>query len=618
MSRKKWAIVLILLMSVLALAGDRVAPGLADTFPSAKLMPQGALLYIQSRDLGSQLKTWTASETHNRYYNSANYKSFLRSRIALKFEERINEFQDTTGIGLDLDRLTTAMGGQSALALYNIGELEFVFTTEMAHGQALTSALYKQANKLEARKFSGETYYVKSTSGSNSGSDHTFCFVALGDRVVLTTSEELMRRVLRNSKEVNSTDQLLPTIVNTATQAEGFTAHDLTLWLDQEQLNKNLYFRNYWIHNNVKEFEKISTAIIDLEIGTDGLRERRWLLEPSVTGQETRGDLANVIKFAPGDTPLVRAAQVGEDSNATGDDIAQVVQHTIFGRTLKPIALPAATGNTVLRPDSPESTEAAQPAKYSYLDSKFDVDIDSEELATSLQKSKDEDAERFLTSLRESLAAAKPLSYALMSEPVLDNVSGFVNFNRAVVIELGMPNQFVAAQWEKNISQELARRFTITGSNNNFSWQSDASGSRSLAQSLIDQGGAYIQQNNMLLIGNNREYLAKILQAIPANSAAKANALKVANYAVVKLKGGKAPFDKLMRRLDGVGQIVPVAATAVSEGEGDEVAEEQATQIKLYSDNISSLIDIAQVVSSVTFQRTVTKGMAKEMVFYRY
>jgi len=93
--------------------------------------------------------------------------------------------------------------------------------------------------------------------------------------------------------------------------------------------------------------------------------------------------------------------------------------------------------------------------------------------------------------------------------------------------------------------------------------------------------------------------------------------LKLTRYAMVRVRGNQLPFDKLMRRLDGTGQVVAVVKPA-NPDEVDELAEDAASSIHLFSENLSSLINVAKDINTVTFEQSVGKGVTKEQVNYKY
>ena len=57
---------------------------------------------------------------------SANYAAFSRSRLFLRLEAAFDEFSTAAGAPPDMALLSDVAGAESALALYDIGKLEFL------------------------------------------------------------------------------------------------------------------------------------------------------------------------------------------------------------------------------------------------------------------------------------------------------------------------------------------------------------------------------------------------------------------------------------------------------------------------------------------------------------
>lgn len=612
--KHKLAFILLLLMSAIAFAGDRVAPPLAESFPLAQSMPKGALVYIQSKDLALQLKTWYVSATHKRYFDSNNYEIFTGSRLFLKFQERIQEFENTTGFSLTEEDFAKAVGGKSALALYNIGDLEFVFATELPQAQLASSVLAQKGDKLQTRKYSGVTYYLKTTK-SDVGETKTFAVALVGSRAIVATNEALMQRALKNTTDAKSEDQLVTTLVDTANQAENFIARDVTLWLDQTALNKNRYFRNYWIHNNLEALNGFSKVLIDLELSNDKFLERRWLFNSEITSLDKETNLGQLLQYIPSTAQFVNVRQTSEDYK----NVNEALEAVILGpkREVAPLEVGYNPASSELSFDYNNADVANNPyRRYLSLDQRFDQDIDSQELKASVIKASDS---KFFANLSSVLSIAQPVKFAVVAEPSVDSVNSFVGFNRAVIVDLAQGDKLSSSALEKVISDELKQRFVVEGSPINFNWQTGADNSRSLSRVLIEHGGAYLIQKNILIIANSAEYLSKLLSSASTNNETKqlVNNPRLTQFAFVKINNSKAPFDKLMRRLDGLSlssESPKVASNPNAEGEETETSSNNL----LFSQNISSLIGVAKDINYASLEQTTGKGVIREQINYKF
>ena len=147
---KKTRIILLILVAVVAAShrsdGQQARPA-AEQLRLAGMMPRGAMVYVQARDLAALMKAWLASSIHEKFYKSASFNAFSKSRIYLKFQDRKNDFESALGFGLDESRLAELAGGMSAISVYDIGNLELVFVTEVARERAVAARATKAASR---------------------------------------------------------------------------------------------------------------------------------------------------------------------------------------------------------------------------------------------------------------------------------------------------------------------------------------------------------------------------------------------------------------------------------------------------------------------------------------
>src|SRR5579862_1789628 len=99
--------------------------------PLASLFPAGGLLYLEAKDFGALLADWNASPEKRVWLQSANYEVFSRSRLFLKLGQAQMEFAAAAGVPPDYALMSSVAGTGSALAIYNIGNLEFLYVTHL-------------------------------------------------------------------------------------------------------------------------------------------------------------------------------------------------------------------------------------------------------------------------------------------------------------------------------------------------------------------------------------------------------------------------------------------------------------------------------------------------------
>src|SRR5258705_11607946 len=102
MKRSKLVLLIIVAIAVLSHRSDGQQPrSVSEQLRLAAVMPAGAMLYIQARDLSALMKTWLASPVRGRFYKSASFTAFSRSRIYLKLQARRKDFQTALGFRID-------------------------------------------------------------------------------------------------------------------------------------------------------------------------------------------------------------------------------------------------------------------------------------------------------------------------------------------------------------------------------------------------------------------------------------------------------------------------------------------------------------------------------------
>jgi hypothetical protein len=604
--------ILLFMVAIAALSyrsdGQSARP-ISEQLRLAGVAPRGAMVYIQARDLSALMKMWTASAARKQFYDSKSFTSFSKSHAYLKLQDRKKDFETALGFGLDESRLAELAGTASAVAVYDIGKLELVFITEVARERAIATAMFKQAPQFQERSSDNGAYYVRDVTTDGGRLNQQFCFAHAAGKLLVTTSEGLMIRALANAKSAG-TDSLLADVSATAELAKGFASHDVTMWLDQTRLNRSRHFNNYWIHHNVGALAGIETGLIDLRFTTAGLAEQRWFKTAGAT--QSAGTLTNeqanaLIKFAPADTQLIELR--GE--SATNDLLSKKVSQALFGK------LPdesAAVGEVpdYSRDTSTEGDEDVRVERYRRLDQRFDKDVDDEQATKPVSQRTEppkspveQPGARFEKSVTALLANVSPAGYSKMVRSKLEAAKPFVTFERAIVIEMRSEQPIDRAALERAITNEMRERFVVTGVEPGLSWQEESQ-VRYLAQSLLDQGAAYSISGKYLVLASSKDFARDILRAASSAAATKVEGT-FDYYGVVRVADAKPVFDKLMSKLDG----------KVEESAAKTDDEEETTEVKFFSENLSSFI-AATSVREFRARRQTDGAVIVEQVFYSW
>src|SRR6202048_2735884 len=89
-------------------------------------VPAGALLYLQAKDFSALLADWDKSPEKQEWVKSNNYEVFSRSRLFLRLKDALAEFSSAAGMPANSELVRQIAGKESAVALFDIGKLQFL------------------------------------------------------------------------------------------------------------------------------------------------------------------------------------------------------------------------------------------------------------------------------------------------------------------------------------------------------------------------------------------------------------------------------------------------------------------------------------------------------------
>jgi hypothetical protein len=298
--------------------------------PPSRYIPAGALLYIQAKDFSSILSDWDRSAEKKEWLKSGNYEVFSQSRLLLRLKNASEKFTAAAGLPPDMNFLHQVAGTQSALALFDIGKLQFVYITRLPSANAMQSTLWQARSKFETRSAGGVTFFYR----RDTESETEVGFAVSGDYLVLATREDLMAGAL----------QLLNGGKERSIEAEDWwqkavganPAGDLRMVLNLEKIVPTPYFRLYWVQKNITEMKQYSAAVSDLYRTRNEYREERVLIRktPSTGKEQTSEDSATVgelLRLVPAQTGIYEAK-----ANPTAAECFGVLETKILAPHLGP------------------------------------------------------------------------------------------------------------------------------------------------------------------------------------------------------------------------------------------------------------------------------------------
>jgi hypothetical protein len=263
----------------------------------AKLLPDGVLLFLEARDFQGLLNDWNSSSEKRAWLKGDNYAAFSRSRLYERLSQAQGEFSTAATIPTDESLLTSVAGHQSALALYDIGNLEFVYLTRMDQAQAESTPLWRVRDKFEQRTEGAAQFFVH----QNVQSSRTAAFAVRDGWLVLGTRADLVAGVLDRLQGGQahslSDEDWYADAFKQAKEPIG----DLRMVINLEKVVPSPYFRSYWVHRNITEMKQYRAALCDLHRTNQEYREDRALLRKPGAMAAASGDASSLLAVAPDD-----------------------------------------------------------------------------------------------------------------------------------------------------------------------------------------------------------------------------------------------------------------------------------------------------------------------------
>ena len=266
--------------------------------PLSRDVPAGSLLYLEAKDFSSLVADWNSSPQKRQWLDSSNYEVFSRSRLFLRLKGASDQFAAAAGLPPDMNFLSQVAGTHSVLALYDIGNLQFLYITHLPSAKSMQSGLWQARSQFEPRSVAGVNFYLR----RDPESQKEVAFAVSGEYLLLATREDLMAGALQlmsgsKDRSVEAEPWWSQSVASTG------TAGDLRMVLNLEKIVPTPYFRTYWVQQNITDMGQYSAAISDLFRSSRQYREERVLLRKSAAAEGASADgnaaAADLIRLVP-------------------------------------------------------------------------------------------------------------------------------------------------------------------------------------------------------------------------------------------------------------------------------------------------------------------------------
>jgi hypothetical protein len=551
----------------------------SERFAPAEDFPRGALVYAQINDLPAFIKLWNESKFMDKYLASENFGSFKNQHLGRKLASRWNEFNEASGFPIDLETVAGLTENRAAIAVYDIGKLEFVFIAPISAEVFAATKFFQNRNKFaEETLEGGATVYRAAVEADRGRQKQELIFAAVGGRFVLATSEKLLTQTLKNIKGGQAKSRLTDEPAFAAL-SEKIVPHVAAVWVNQTTLNDDYYFKRYWLMSDVAELENIRAGIFDFEIQADKLIERRKFLldKPVEITPFENAQAAELLSFLPENISFYRL------HSANPKTIDEAVENTIFER--RKFNENQQKTNHQAYYSSFDDYNDYSGDDYENLNEKFEetiTEIDEEE--TIENRETDIDFSSFLKS-------TAPRHILTFTEPEVLPAPLFVEFNRAAVFNLASPGEFNRQAFEAAIARNLAGQTMISAPGVKLNWESNSENdlpSRVLKLPAIGIEVCYAMRGKMLILANDEDFLRNILsQQTPVKTADYETPITA--LTVVNLERRESAYDLVFAELTK-----------------NKAADE------FFTGNIESLLDSLSEVRKIEIRENYSRNLLEE------
>jgi hypothetical protein len=322
----------VLLFVALVVISGGISVHSADATQDASLskyVPAGPVLYLEAKDLSSMLSDWNSSAEKRMWVSSSNYEVFSRSRLFLRLKGAGDQFAAAAGLPPDMDFTSQVAGTHSALALYDIGDLQFLYITYLPSAKSMQTQLWQTRAKFEPRNAGGVNFYVR----RDPESQKEVAFAVAGNYLLLATRADLLAGALQLIS--GSKDRTVETetwFAQTVSAAK--EPGDLRMVLNLEKIVPSPYFRTYWAQQNITDMKQYSAGVSDLFRSGKQYREERVLIAKNALAAESEAGpnaAADLIRFVPENSGVYQAKAF-----PSGDACFQLLETKILAPHLGP------------------------------------------------------------------------------------------------------------------------------------------------------------------------------------------------------------------------------------------------------------------------------------------
>jgi hypothetical protein len=413
--------------------------------PLSKYVPAGPLVYLEAKDFSALLNDWNSSPQKKQWLTSDTYEVFSRSRLFLRLKGASDQFAAAAGLPPEMNFLSQVAGERSVFALYDIGNLQFLYITYLPSAKSMQTTLWQTRSKFEPRSAGGVDFYLR----RDPQSQREVAFAVSGDYLLLSTREDLMAGALQLMSGKQDRTVAGEQWWAQSTAASG-QAGDLRMVLNIEELVPNGYFRTYWVQQNITDLKQYSASVSDLFRSSKQYREERLLNKKEEPKQASSPDgpaaVADVARLVPSEAGVYQA-----EANPTSDASFALLETKLLAPHLGPA------------PPSQVAPQVQLTSGEQGSGSDLETRIDHAPVERSV-------APQAVSALKELLDKAPLLASLHVQSTVPDQAGVFVRIHSAVILVAG-------SEWNQTAVQSALTDFVrpaLTASQLGVGWQQES------------------------------------------------------------------------------------------------------------------------------------------------
>ena len=513
-------------------------------FAPAEDLPREAVVYVEFTDLPAFLQLWEKSELRQKYLESENFNSLKRRRLGLKLASRWQEFNEAVGFSLDLETVGGLAEKRAAIGIYDVGKLEFVFIAPVSSEIFTATKFFLNKEQFEEKLLeNGTSIFSLDVAADRGRESQKLLFASVKERFVLATSEKLLLQTVNNINGKTNKNRLIdePSFKRLT---ENLKPNLVSVWVNQTVLNKDYYFKRYWLMPDTNKLKNIRAGIFGISLeGKKVVERRKFLLEKEVnTTKLNPTEMQKMLSFVTSNVSFYRL------QTADAKTSVNAIFDCIFDRKIQ---IAKAEPRNYSPSYSFYDFDDSEERDYEYMDRKFDEMID-EAPEDNFKKSKVIEDKSYQSNLQNILQTANPQSVLTLTEPKNLPMPLFAEFRRATVIKTVAPvNQI---QLENAVAQAARNRVSLSVSDINLTWKTAGENGLSWRELNLPMLGweiCYAQRGENLIVSNSSNLLRETLAHTEDIQDEKVSAFPIDNLTVIHLKNKNKNFDEIFGKLAG-------------------------------------------------------------------